>query len=140
MGPASTMTLKALAGDLPTWGGMGEPNGDFSSCPARNVIDRLLGKWTILLLLALNEQPHRFGELARLIPDISRRMLSQSLRDLERDGLISRHVLDVRPPGVEYRLTPLGRSAQEPLIALLEWAAVAHVPIRQAREAFDRRG
>lgn len=108
-----------------------------NNCPVRDVLDRLLGKWTILLLITLDERPHRFGELGRLVPDISRRMLSQSLRDLERDGLVTRHMLDTRPPGVEYQLTPLGASVLPSLTMLLDWAEMRHGDIHQARLRFD---
>jgi DNA-binding HxlR family transcriptional regulator len=138
MGPATTRLTRILSGEM-SWPDASQPQdgGAFAACPVRDVIDRLLGKWTILLLLVLRDRPRRFGELSRLVPDISRRMLSQSLRELERDGMVSRHILSARPPAVEYRLTSLGQSAQAPLIALLDWAADAHGPIREARTAFD---
>lgn len=109
---------------------------DAANCPVRDVLDHLAGKWTTLLLIMLAERPHRFGELRRGLPDISQRMLTQSLRDLQRDGLVSRHVHPTVPPSVEYRLTALGASLLDPLAALIGWAADNHAAIRTARSAF----
>ena len=109
------------------------------NCPVRDVIDRVSGKWSSLLLMALGVRPHRFGELKRAVPDISQRMLTQSLRDLQRDGLISRHVFATVPPSVEYRLTPLGESLIPPFMILAGWANANHDAIRAARAAYDVR-
>lgn len=111
---------------------------DAANCPVRDVLDHLAGKWTTLLLIMLAERPHRFGELRRGLPDISQRMLTQSLRDLQRDGLVSRHVHPTVPPSVEYRLTPLGTSLLEPLAALITWALDNHTAIRTARATFEQ--
>jgi DNA-binding HxlR family transcriptional regulator len=110
---------------------------DAGACPVRNVLDRIGDKWTMLTLTALAERPRRFSELHRSIPDISKRMLTQTLRDLERDGLATRHVFPTKPPSVEYRLSPLGRSVLEPLAALAQWANQNFAAIRQARARFD---
>jgi len=83
--------------------------------------------------------PHRFSALHRAVPDISKRMLTQTLRDLERDGLIGRTVFPTKPPSVEYALTPLGATILEPLHVLVEWADHSHAAIREARSAFDAR-
>ncbi len=88
-------------------------------CPIRDVLDRIGDKWSMLMVMALAAKPHRFGEMRRAIPDISKRMLTQTLRDLERDGLVTRHVFPTKPPSVEYRLAPLGRSLLEPLAQLI---------------------
>jgi len=103
----------------------------------RDVLDKVGDKWTTLILIALATGPTRFGALSRAIPDISKRMLTQSLRMLERDGMISRHVFPTKPPSVEYRLTPLGVSIMEPLVQLVTWAEGRHADIRAAREKFD---
>lgn len=108
-----------------------------SNCPVRDVLDRVAAKWTTLILVALGKGPRRFGELRRMLPDISKRMLSQSLRDLERDGMLTRHVYPTKPPSVEYRLSPLGESMLPPLGALIEWASAAHASIQQARSDYD---
>jgi|TARA_R110000751_G_scaffold50926_3_gene112113 DNA-binding HxlR family transcriptional regulator len=113
---------------------------DAGNCPVRDVMSRLSGKWSTLLLEALAEKPHRFGELRRLVPDISQRMLTQTLRDLQRDGYIEREVFPTKPPSVEYRMTPLGRSLFGPLSKVLAWAAENHDAVRAARRSFDDAG
>lgn len=122
-----------------TFAGFAGSGADHSNCPVRNVLDQIGGKWNTLLLGILGERPHRFGELRRAVPDISQRMLTKSLRDLQRDGLVSRHVFETTPPSVEYRLTPLGRSLLLPLDALIRWANLNYVEIRNARVEFDTR-
>lgn len=113
---------------------------DPEACPIRDVLDRLGSKWSTLILMVLADQPLRFAALGRVVPDISKRMLTQTLRDLERDGLITRHVFPTKPPAVEYRLSPLGRSMLGPLAALIDWAAASHGAIRAARDRFDAGG
>lgn len=106
-------------------------------CPTREVIQGISGKWTAFVLMALDERPHRFGELRRLIPDISQRMLTQTLHDLQRDGYILRKVLPTKPPSVEYSLSPLGASLFEQLSLVLQWARSNHHIVRNARLEFD---
>jgi DNA-binding HxlR family transcriptional regulator len=108
-----------------------------AECPVRQVLDQIGDKWSTLMLLALSEKAYRFGELRRLIPDISQRMLTQTLRDLQRNGLISRTVFPTQPPSVEYRLTPLGQSLMEPVGLLVGWAEKHYGRILSAREHFD---
>lgn len=108
-----------------------------SNCPIRDVLDQIGDKWSTLFISLLGEKPHRFGELRRAVPDISQRMLTQTLRDLQRDGLVSRHVYATVPPSVEYRLTPLGQSLLEPLSHLIQWAEDHHAHIRAARGEFE---
>jgi len=110
---------------------------DFTRCPVRDVIDNISGKWSSLLVLILATRTHRFGELRRAVPDISQRMLTQTLRNLQRDGLVSRHVFATLPPSVEYRLTPLGRSFLQPLMSLVRWSTSNHAAIRSARKDFE---
>lgn len=114
----------------------GDP--DWTRCPVRDVLDHMGDKWSTLILITLGGRPHRFGELRRAVPDISQRMLTQSLRDLQRDGLISRRVFATTPPSVEYALTPLGSSLLVPLSTLIQWADDHHEAIRAARRAFAR--
>ncbi len=102
-------------------------------CPIRDVLDRIGDKWSTLLIFTLAERSHRFGELRRAIPDISQRMLTQTLRELQEDGLISRTVHPTTPPSTEYALTGLGRSLIEPLAGLARWAESHHAEIKQAR-------
>jgi DNA-binding HxlR family transcriptional regulator len=106
-------------------------------CPVRNVLDRIGDKWSTLILVTLANGPHRFSAVQRAIPDISKRMLTQTFRDLERDGLIARAVFPTRPPSVEYRLTPLGETILEPLTVLVRWADRSHAAIKNARLAYD---
>jgi DNA-binding HxlR family transcriptional regulator len=111
--------------------------GNIANCPVRDVIQGISGKWNTLLMSALAEKPYRFGELRRLVPDISQRMLTQTLHDLQRDGYVHREVFPTKPPGVEYSLTDLGRSMFGPLHQLLLWAEFNHGAVRSARAAFD---
>ena len=107
------------------------------NCPVRDVLDHLSGKWSTLLLQVLGEGPHRFGALKRAVPEISQRMLTQTLRDLERDGFLTRHVFPTKLPSVEYRLTALGESFLLPLRGLLVWVENQHGEIRRARKRYD---
>lgn len=111
--------------------------GNLADCPVRDVIQGISGKWNTLLMSALAEKPYRFGELRRLVPDISQRMLTQTLHDLQRDGYVHREVFPTKPPSVEYSLTDLGRSMFGPLHQLLLWAELNHGAVRSARAVFD---
>lgn len=106
-------------------------------CPVRDVIDNIGGKWNTLMILALADGPLRFSALRRLIPDISQRMLTQTLRDLQRDGYIGREVFPTQPPSVEYRLTPMGQSFLVILKGLVDWSLAHHDAIRAARREYD---
>lgn len=106
-------------------------------CPVRNIMDMVGNKWSALLIMALAERPHRFGELKRAVSDISQRMLTQTLRELQRDGLISRTVHPTAPPTVEYAVTPLGRSLLQPLTQLVGWADTNQHAIEEARLRFE---
>ena len=107
------------------------------ACPVRDVLDHLGDKWSTLLMIALADGPRRFGALRRAVPDISQRMLTQTLRDLQRDGLIDRQVFPTKPPSVEYSLSPLGTSLQGPLAQRVGWAERHHAESRAARARFD---
>ncbi|MBN9052382.1 MAG: transcriptional regulator [Shinella sp. 65-6] len=106
-------------------------------CPVRDVLDSVGGKWTSLMILGLAEGPRRFSQLRRFIPDISQRMLTQTLRDLQRDGYLTRTVYPTQPPSVEYGLTPLGQSFLALLRSLVQWSTQNHAAIRAARAAYD---
>ncbi|TGQ69609.1 MAG: helix-turn-helix transcriptional regulator [Mesorhizobium sp.] len=110
---------------------------NFADCPVRDVIHGINGKWSPLLVMALAEKPYRFGELRRLVPDISQRMLTQTLNELQRDGYVHREVFPTKPPGVEYSLTDLGRSMFGALHQLIQWAELNHDAVREARAGFD---
>ncbi len=106
-------------------------------CPVRDVLDRLGDRWSMLVLLVLEEGGTlRFSVLKARIDDISQRMLAQTLRRLEQDGLVSRTVHPTVPPKVEYALTPLGFSFLKPLRSLEAWATEHHEQVRQARAAY----
>lgn len=118
----------------------GSPSLYSEVCPARQILDRVADKWTTLVMGILSEAqaPVRFGEFRRQIVGISQKMLTQTLRDLERDGLVVRTAYPVIPPRVEYSLTPLGRTLQAPLNALAAWAQEHMTEIHAAQAAFDR--
>jgi DNA-binding HxlR family transcriptional regulator len=113
---------------------------DATNCPVRGILDHLGDKWTTLIVIVLALKPQRFSEICRAIPDISKRMLTQTLRDLERDGLIARRVFPTKPPSVDYRLTELGETLLEPLVGLIEWAEASQPKIEASRIAFDAGG
>jgi DNA-binding HxlR family transcriptional regulator len=115
----------------------GVERGGFADCPIRNVVQSVFDKWSSLLLMALAEQPYRFGQLRRLVPDISQRMLTQTLRDLQRDGYVHREVFPTQPPSVEYSLTEMGQQMYDSLQHVLNWAENNHHRVRAARERFD---
>ncbi|QRM55879.1 helix-turn-helix domain-containing protein [Sinorhizobium sp. BG8] len=109
----------------------------FDNCPVRDVLDNIGGKWNSLMILSLADGPARFSQLRRAIPDISQRMLTQTLRDLQRDGYLKRTVFPTQPPSVEYELTELGRSFLALLITFVDWSQANHPAIRAARKAYD---
>ena len=129
--------MSAQTPKLRSWQDIQVAGFGLENCPVRDVLGQLGDKWSTLILGALGERAHRFGELRRGLPDISQRMLTQTLRELRRSGLVSRKVFPTVPPGVEYALTPLGRSMVAPLAALIGWAEAHHGAIRAAREEFD---
>ncbi|HTN63755.1 MAG TPA: helix-turn-helix domain-containing protein [Devosia sp.] len=106
-------------------------------CPVRGVLDKISDKWSMLLVMTLATGPRRFNQLRRDVPDISQKMLTQTLRDLQRDGMISRHVFATKPPSVEYRLTPMGQSIIVPFGHLIRWANANHPDIDAARAEYD---
>lgn len=108
-----------------------------SECPVRDVLDRLGDAWSFLVVLKLADGPQRFNALKRQVTGISQRMLTVTLRSLERDGLLARTVFPTTPPQVEYRLTPLGLSLVEPMMVLTRWASAHHDSVRAARSRYD---
>ncbi|MBZ0303346.1 MAG: helix-turn-helix transcriptional regulator [Anaerolineae bacterium] len=111
-------------------------NGD---CPTRQALDRIADKWTTLVIGLLEDGPLRFSELQRGIGGISQKMLTQTLRTLERDGLVSRTVYPEVPPRVEYELTELGRTLCEPIAAIRRWAEEHIEAVTAAQIAYDQR-
>jgi DNA-binding HxlR family transcriptional regulator len=110
------------------------------NCESRQTLDRVADKWSALVVYALVRGPQRHGRLRREIDGISQKMLTQTLRSMERDGLVSRRVIERVPPHVEYELTALGRTLTEPLVAICRWS-MDHLPdVQQARAAYDSAG
>lgn len=105
-------------------------------CPIRDVLDRIGDQWSLLVLQALASRTWRFNELNRKIGDISRQMLSRTLKKLEADGFVARTQFAEVPPRVEYALTDLGRSLLVPVQALVRWADGHHVEISRSRHRF----
>jgi len=101
---------------------------------------RIGDKWTVLVVELLAGGPTRFNEMRRTIGNISQRMLTLTLRELERDGLVTRTVYPTIPPRVEYQLTKLGRTLREPLIAVADWVRKHQLAMAEARKTFDAAG
>src|SRR5215207_6258897 len=93
-----------------------------ADCPTRQVLNRIGDKWTTLVILLLEDGPRRFSELQRNIGGVSQKMLTQTLRSLERDGLVSRRIYPEVPPRVEYQLTSLGQTLCAPIAAIVRWS------------------
>jgi DNA-binding HxlR family transcriptional regulator len=109
------------------------------ACRARGVLGIVGDKWSLLVVRNLSEGPRRFTELKRSVEGISQRMLTVTLRSLERDGILTRTVRNVMPPHVTYELTPMGRTLREATAPLLQWS-IEHLPhIEAARTAYDER-
>ena len=106
-----------------------------ASCPSRLLLDRIGDKWVALVICALRDGPQRYSELSRQLAGISQKMLTQTLRSLEADGLVLRTVHPEIPPRVEYELTELGRSLLEPLGALISWATDHMGEVQTSRDA-----
>lgn len=107
-------------------------------CPTRQLLDRISDKWVSLLLNALAEGPQRYSDLARTIAGVSQKMLTQTLRTLERDGLLTRTVTPAVPVRVDYELTPLGRSLLPVMRAIKGWAETHIEEVVAARAVYDR--
>lgn len=115
-----------------------EKNSIIEICPVRNVISRFGNKWSLLVILILSENKVlRFSELCHMIPDVSSRVLSSTLKTLEADGLVSRKSYPVVPPKVEYKLTDTGLSLVPFIIQLTEWAQKNMKSILKHRNQFE---
>jgi DNA-binding HxlR family transcriptional regulator len=111
-----------------------------AACPSRLILDRIADKWTTLIIGILAQSEHRrFNQLRRMIGGISQKMLTQTLRDLERDGLVKRTIYAEIPPRVEYELTALGRTLCGPLGSLTQWAHDHIDEVKGAQATFDSR-
>lgn len=113
------------------------PNVLSAQCPTRQALDLIADKWTTLLIYLLSKGKQRYGDLHRQVGGISQKMLTQTLRKLERDGLVTRHVYPEVPPRTEYELTRLGHTLIGPLGALCEWAGSHLSELEQARKRYD---
>jgi DNA-binding HxlR family transcriptional regulator len=110
------------------------------SCPAaREVLNRVGDKWSVMVVVLLSDGSKRFSELRRNIEGVSQRMLTLTLRGLERDGLVKRTVYPTVPPRVDYELTALGRSLRQPIQALAKWAEKHRTAVQEARARYDER-
>jgi len=113
------------------------PNIALAVCGYSKVLDIISNKWTALIIYAMEDGNIRYGEMARRIEGISKKMLTQTLRKLERDGLVQRHITPSVPPMVEYSLTPLGESLLQPMRELRQWGRENYVRVEAARVNFD---
>ena len=107
------------------------------TCPSRTALTKITSTWTALPLLALGEKRQRFSDLQAAVGGISRKTLSDTLRHLERDGIVARHEISAMPRRVDYELTPLGRTLLEPLTVLIRWTATHFDDILAARAHYD---
>lgn len=119
--------------NVPAWNVM------VATCPSRTSLAKIANKWTAMIVLALSGGPLRFGGLRQAVDGISGKVLADTLRDLERDGIVERTSYDEMPPRVEYELTDLGRTLREPLTALGRWAEAYIEDVMRARESYDMR-
>ncbi len=119
--------------NVPAWNVM------VATCPSRTSLAKIANKWTAMIVIALSDGPLRFGELRDAVAGISGKVLADTLRDLERDGIVSRTAYDQMPPRVDYELTPLGQTLREPLTALGRWAEQYIEEVLQARDSYDDR-
>jgi DNA-binding HxlR family transcriptional regulator len=128
--------------DATTAGGRAARFDAFASdCPSRRLLDTIGDKWVSLVIVALGvEGRMRFSELSARIAGVSQKMLTQTLRGLERDGLLTRTVTPSVPVRVDYELTPLGQTLLEPIHHLKEWAEAHMAEVDRAREEHDRKG
>ena len=108
-------------------------------CEVRQILDRIADKWSLLVIALLEHRRLRFTQLMREIDGVSQRMLTVTLRQLERDGLVTRTVHPVVPPKVEYELTPLGATLHQTIQSLVTWTEIHQREIAEAREAYDAR-
>jgi DNA-binding HxlR family transcriptional regulator len=106
-------------------------------CPTRRVLDRIGDKWTVLVVLLLSDGPMRFSELRAHLGSVAPKVLTQTLRRIERDGLVTREIFAEVPPRVEYTLTELGRSLTEPIAVIGDWAETHLDQIAAAQDAYD---
>ena len=117
----------------------GAPGVTLIGCRVREILERVGDKWSLFVISCLGDGPRRFTELKRSVDGISQRMLTVTLRGLERDGIVSRTMYPVMPPRVDYELTPLGRTLLDAVGALMTWADAHLDEVDAARLAYDAR-
>lgn len=108
-----------------------------ADCPSRAILDQIADKWSMLVLMVLRK-PHRFNAIKRRLDGITQRVLTQTLRKLERNGMVTRTVMDGKILGVEYALTPLGRSLESPFAALYDWTVENMEAIQVCQSRYDQ--
>jgi len=113
-------------------------NAYLAECPARQVLDAISDKWVTLVLSALADGPQRYSDLSRRIAGVSQKMLTQTLRQLERDGLLTRTITPAVPVRVDYQLTPLGKTILPVVAAIKHWSEAHIDEIHAARTSYDR--
>ena len=115
-----------------------QPNVYDANCPTRQVLDRIADKWAVLVLGLLAERTTRFNELRRAVEGLSQKMLSQTLKSLERDGLVHRKAIATVPVTVEYSITPLGRTLAATVDGIRVWAEEHIADVQKAQKRYDR--
>lgn len=118
---------------------MNDPRCFAAHCPSRQLFDQIFDKWSVMVLVLLKDGPHRFNAIRRALEGVSQKALTQCLRRLERNGLVSRKVIDTSPVAVSYELTPLGASLHKPFEALYSWAVESMDDVTKARTVYDSR-
>ncbi len=114
-----------------------EPLCFSSDCPSRALFDQIADKWSMMVLAVLDDGPQRFNAIRRRLQGVTQKSLTQCLRRLERNGLVSREVISFSPVAVQYQITPLGQTLQQPFRALHEWTVTKLPEVDAARQAFD---
>jgi DNA-binding HxlR family transcriptional regulator len=114
-----------------------QPQCFSSDCPSRSLFDQIADKWSMMVLAVLDDGPHRFNAIRRRLEGVTQKALTQCLRRLERNGLVARHVISLSPVAVQYDITPLGRTLQQPFRQLYEWTQVSLPMVEEARRRFD---
>ncbi len=133
----AAIIVEGAAGAAPAPAALYPPDVFAADCPTRRVLDRIGDKWAVLILILLARGTTRFNELRRLIDGISQKMLSQTLKSLERDGLVSRRVIPTVPVAVEYAITPLGLTLHAAVDPLRVWAETHIAAVEAAQQRYD---
>jgi DNA-binding HxlR family transcriptional regulator len=110
-----------------------------ADCPSRTLFDQVSDKWSMLVLISLEEGPVRFNAIKRRLEGVTQKALTQCLRKLERNGLLARHVIPVSPIAVQYEITPLGRTLLQPFKVMHDWTLTKLPEVEEARRVFDQR-